>query len=234
MKITSLNRAILATLLLTLNTTNGFTLSGSLKSVGPLFDQINGENESKEKQAVFPGEDIAIESSKVVGMVENESGFEGVVKDLKIRYTIFQESRAAGYDFKQSMACAIAGEYDVADIREEIDDIIKTNPCVMFTWERSPSCKQAVAAFEKIGAETKNVRLDDPWSEGNPIRAEIGKMVGRSSVPMIFIGGKFVGGYDGGISEEAPGLLDLAFKGTLRPMLKKAGALNPDTAEVEQ
>jgi glutaredoxin-related protein len=70
------------------------------------------------------------------------------------------------------------------------------------------------------------VRLDDPWEKGNPIRAELGKMVGRSSVPCIFIGGKYVGGYDGGVGDDSPGILEMAFKGTLREKLVAVGALD--------
>ena len=95
----------------------------------------------------------------------------------------------------------------------------------MFTWEASPACKQAVKCLDIAGASYKNVRLDDPWSEGNPIRAELGKMVGRSSVPCIFIGGKYVGGFDGGVGDEKPGILTMAFEGTLREKLKEVGAL---------
>ena len=57
------------------------------------------------------------------------------------------------------------------------------------------------------------------------MRAELGKMNGRSSVPQIYIGGKYVGGFDAGVGEEAPGILDLAFRGTLRGMLEEAGCL---------
>ena len=63
------------------------------------------------------------------------------------------------------------------------------------------------------------------WAEGNPLRAELGRMVGRTSVPSVFIGGKYVGGFDGGVSEDQPGILDLAFQGKLRPLLEDAGAL---------
>jgi glutaredoxin len=83
----------------------------------------------------------------------------------------------------------------------------------------------AVKALGLAGAKFKNVRLDDPLEEGNPLRAELGKMVGKSSVPCIFIGGNYVGGYDGGASEETPGILSLAFQGKLHPMLEAAGAL---------
>lgn len=94
----------------------------------------------------------------------------------------------------------------------------------MFTWEKSPSCVKAVEAFDMMGVDYKIVRLDDPWSKGNPMRAELGKKVGRTSVPFVFISGKYVGGYDGGL-ENAPGLVKMAFQGTLRSSLADAGAL---------
>ena len=99
---------------------------------------------------------------------------------------------------------------------------------VMYTWENSPSCKQAIAAFETIGAVPKIVRLDDPWDEGNPIRATLGRKVGRTSVPFVFVGGQYIGGYDGGLegNPDAGGMVDLAFRGKLREMLTEAGALN--------
>jgi hypothetical protein len=69
------------------------------------------------------------------------------------------------------------------------------------------------------------------------VRAEIGKRVGRSSVPMIFIGGDYVGGYDGGLDDndksdnnkysKAPGIQTMAFRGTLRPALEAAGIKLP-------
>ena len=77
-----------------------------------------------------------------------------------------------------------------------------------------------------MGADVKIVRLDDPWSEGNPMRAQLGKMVGRTSVPFVFINGEYIGGFDGGIDDNAPGMVDLAFQGTLRTKLSDAGAMN--------
>jgi glutaredoxin-related protein len=117
---------------------------------------------------------------------------EKLVDSIKFRYDLFQKAKGEGYDFKQSTACAIAGEYDATAVLEEVEDIIKSYPCVMFSWESSPSCKKAVDAFEKVGAGVKIVRLDDPWDEGNPIRAEIGKMAEKSCVPIIFIDGEYV------------------------------------------
>ena len=95
----------------------------------------------------------------------------------------------------------------------------------MFIWEASPFSKKAIDAFDMMGTDYKIVRLDDPWSKGNPMRAELGKKVGRTSVPFIFVDGNYLGGYDGGINDDAPGIVDLAFKGTLRPKLIDAGAM---------
>lgn len=156
---------------------------------------------------------------------QDGSGDNQLLNDLKIRFRIFQESNAAGSDITQTLANVLAGEYDAESVRSKIRTMVESEPCVMFTWERSPSCVAAVKALGLTGAKFKNVRLDDPLEEGNPLRAELGKMVGKSSVPCIFIGGNYVGGYDGGASEETPGILSLAFQGRLRPMLEAAGAL---------
>lgn len=175
------------------------------------------------------GDDVKTSSSDslaIASTTEDESPLlDGLKKDLQMRWRIFQESKKQGYPFKQNMADVLAGEYDKEATKNKVQELVSSAPCVMFTWERSPSCVQANKAFQIMGIaeQIKVVRLDDPWSEGNPMRAEIGRMVGRSSVPMIFINGEYVGGFDGGISDEAPGIQTMAFLGTLRPTLEAAG-----------
>ena len=173
-------------------------------------------------------------SPQQLTMASEDSDFmSSLTSNLEMRWKIFQES--SDYGFKQKMANVIAGEYDSTAIREELETMIASAPCVMFTWEASPSCKQAVAQFEKMGVQYKNIRLDNPWSTGNVYRAELGKMVGRSSVPAVFIDGKYVGGFDGGVDDaEAPGLVDMAFAGTLRSKLEAAGAMSSDADQNQQ
>jgi len=96
----------------------------------------------------------------------------------------------------------------------------------MFTWSMSPACKNALAALDRMGAKYQVLELDKPWDAGNPVRAVLGRHLGRTSVPMIFIGGEYVGGFSDGPTEEAPGLVNLAFDGKLRPMLEESGALS--------
>lgn len=156
------------------------------------------------------------------------SPIDGFLEDIQMRIRIAQESNAAGNPGKQVLADILAGEYDANEVESKIEEAIASAPCVMFTWESSPSCKKAVEAFSTVNADVKIVRLDDPWGEGNPMRAVLGKQVGRTSVPFIFVDGKYIGGFDGpGVeeNEDAPGMVDLAFKGTLRDILKDAGAM---------
>ncbi|KAL3790137.1 hypothetical protein HJC23_009574 [Cyclotella cryptica] len=148
-----------------------------------------------------------------------------ILDTLTTGYQTFQTARSQGYNFKQSVAIAIAGQYDERAVQSKIQSHIDSAPCVLFTWEASPACKSAIRYLDVAGAKYKVVRLDDPWSEGNPMRAELGKRVGRSSVPCIFIGGEYVGGFDAGVDKESPGILEMAFRGTLRERLAEAGAL---------
>ena len=74
-------------------------------------------------------------------------------------YDNFQQARSDGYTFKQSMAIAIAGEYDADSVKREIQEQINSAPCVMFIWEASPSCKQAIKYMDIAGAKYKVVRL---------------------------------------------------------------------------
>lgn len=165
-------------------------------------------------------------SSQLASTAATDDGQASLLDKVTKTYQTFQKARSDGYDFKQSTAIAIAGEYDADAIKAEIEEQINSAPCVMFTWEASPACKKAIKYLDVAGAKYKVVRLDDPWESGNPIRAELGKKVGRSSVPCIFIGGEYVGGFDGGVGDESPGILEMAFKGTLREKLLAVGALD--------
>lgn len=156
---------------------------------------------------------------------DNDAPLSSLKESFDRSLRIAQESSADGAGFKQIVASVLAGDYDASSVNGNIDSLINSAPCVMFIWEASPSCKSAISSMEKTGAEVKLVRLDDPWDEGNKMRAELGKRTGKTSVPSVWIEGKYVGGYDGGVGEESPGLVDLAFSGLLLEKLKSAGAI---------
>lgn len=151
----------------------------------------------------------------------SDSASPGLIDALKMRARIFQESNAAGLGFKQCVADAIAGEYDKGSTEAELRKIIGSAPVVMFSWTVSPACKKAKRLLALAGVEVKVVELDQPWSEGNPKRAQLGRMTGKSSVPSIWINGEYIGGCDDGPTDSAPGLIDYTFQGKLAPLLTK-------------
>ena len=159
---------------------------------------------------------------------ESSSFVNNWLETIQTSFRIAKESAATGANFKQIVANVLAGDYDVDQVNARLDELIASAPCVIFSWQASPSSQKAIKALQVVaGAEVKIVKLDDPWDKGNRLRAELGKRTGRTSVPSVWIGGQYVGGFDGGISEESPGLVDLAFRGTLRSKLEAAGALSP-------
>lgn len=113
-------------------------------------------------------------------------------------------------------------EVDREDILNKALLDSNSDPVVIFSWRFSPSCNKAKTLLQEIGADFKAFELD-AMQEGNIIRAVLGRKVGRTSVPMIFIGGKYIGGCDDGPTKDAPGLVRLAFQGKLRPMLQSVG-----------
>ena len=77
---------------------------------------------------VSAGPFVATSSSQLASSVADESSFVDILTE---RFQLFQKSMSDGYDFKQSMAIAIAGDYDSTEIQKEIQDNIDSAPCVM-------------------------------------------------------------------------------------------------------
>ena len=82
---------------------------------------------------------------------------------------------------------------------------------------------RAKAVLDAKGAKYTVLELDvDP--EGKAIRAEMADVVGRTSVPAIWIGGDFIGGCNDGPSEYG-GLNTIDESGKLDQMLAAVGAM---------
>lgn len=132
------------------------------------------------------------------------------------------QSNDIGYKFKQTVADLVAGEYD----REETGDSIRTfvgeTPVAMYSFTTCPFCRKAKDFLEDQSIPYSSVELDLlPGNEGNEIRAELGRVTKRTSVPSIFIGGEYIGGCNDG-----PGLLPLARENDgekFNNLLQKAG-----------
>jgi glutaredoxin 3 len=120
---------------------------------------------------------------------------------------------------KLALAKAQAGQYDEAAVKAKIQNLIKDNPVVVFSWSGCPFCKKAKAVLDAAGARYTALELDE-LADGKALRAELAALTGRTSVPNIWIGGANVGGCNDG-----PGIATLQAKGELEPMLRAAGAL---------
>jgi glutaredoxin 3 len=114
-----------------------------------------------------------------------------------------------------------AGEYDSAPIKARIGGLVDTNPVLMFSFTTCPFCIKAKQVLDDLGAKYTVIELDtDP--DGKAIRAEMADLLGRSSVPAIWISGQFIGGCNDG---PMGGIVSLNDSGKLQGMLQEVGAL---------
>jgi len=120
-----------------------------------------------------------------------------------------------------------AGQYDAAATESKIEQEVSANPVVIYSYSLSPFCTKAVDVLKEAGANPKVVELGAEWipglisAEGAAIRAQLGSMTGRTSMPHIFIGGESIGG----LCDGTPGLLPLRDQSLLKERLQKAGAI---------
>jgi len=127
------------------------------------------------------------------------------------------------YQAKQSLANLFAGKYDAVVVNTQIDDLISNNPCVMFSFSTCPYCIKAKdLLINKLGATVEVLELDQDKAIGYPIRAELGKRTGRTSVPSIWIDGQFIGGCDDGpVTVTIPTTVTVTKANTSKPTEEK-------------
>jgi len=121
-----------------------------------------------------------------------------------------------GYKFKQWVADIVAGDYDEEQVEILVNDFVAAKKVTMFSFTTCPFCRQAKDYLEQEGIAYQAMELDElEGNSGNEIRATLGKMIKRTSVPSIFINGKAIGGLNDGL----PGLMPLAKSGELKKMI---------------
>jgi glutaredoxin len=107
------------------------------------------------------------------------------------RFSELISSNDIGYKFKQVVADFVAGDYDKEARLGAIRNLISDNPVAMYSFTTCPFCRKAKDYLEERSIPYKAIELDLlPGNEGNEIRAELGRMTRRTSVPSIFIGGE--------------------------------------------
>lgn len=111
---------------------------------------------------------------------------------------------------------------DVAEAKAEIYDMISSKPVVIYTYELSPFCSEAIDLLKSTKTSFKEISLGKEWIPGlikSPEkRAALLEMTGQSSLPHIFVGGTSIGGLYSG----SPGLVPALERGELMGMVEDA------------
>ena len=108
------------------------------------------------------------------------------------RFSALVSSSDIGYRFKQAVADVVAGGgYDREATSGSIRTFVTGSPVAMYSFTTCPFCRKAKDYLEEMSIPYVSIELDLlPGNEGNEIRAELGRMTRRTSVPSIFIGGE--------------------------------------------
>lgn len=122
---------------------------------------------------------------------------------------------------KIALVKTLAGDYDEVAVRARLNGLVNDNPVFMLSFTTCPYCIKAKEVLDSKGAKYTVVEADVD-RDGKALRAELGELVGRTSVPAIWIGGDFVGGCNDG---PMGGVVKLNDEGKLDGMLQSVGAL---------
>jgi thioredoxin reductase (NADPH) len=90
------------------------------------------------------------------------------------------------------------GKGEACNLKEQscIEEIIQKYPIVMFSLEWCPECKRTLELLRNIGAKIPHIiDLDDYKAISQDIRYHMMNRDGRRSVPNLYIGGEFFGGF---------------------------------------
>ena len=89
-----------------------------------------------------------------------------------------------------------ADDADYISARKEIEETISSNNIVIYTYGLSPFSSETLAVLDEACVEYKKVEVGLEWflldKEKSILRAELLKMTGQSSLPHVFINGKYV------------------------------------------
>jgi glutaredoxin 3 len=200
------------------------TTSSSSSSV-VLYEQMKRPIMDQIATALFQIETSRVNASSVV----DEKGRNGEPMEWSERTSYanrlseIMALNPIGYTFKQFVANIVAGEYDEANIATQIEGYIQQDTVVMFSFTTCPFCRKAKDVLDVHNIAYTAIELDtlDDTADGtndssnnnrgNRIRAQLGKMTKRTSMPNIFINGKCIGGCNDGY----PGLIPLIESGQL-------------------
>ncbi|CAI5524348.1 unnamed protein product [Closterium sp. Naga37s-1] len=91
-------------------------------------------------------------------------------------------------------------------LSEFVKTTIKSKPIVIFSKSYCPYCRRAKAVFQQLNVHPHVVELDQR-DDGQDIQDVLMDLVGRRTVPQVFVGGEHIGGADDTADSFAEGTL---------------------------
>eukprot|EP00441_Pelagodinium_beii_P001812 CAMPEP_0197692520 /NCGR_PEP_ID=MMETSP1338-20131121/111218_1 /TAXON_ID=43686 ORGANISM="Pelagodinium beii, Strain RCC1491" /NCGR_SAMPLE_ID=MMETSP1338 /ASSEMBLY_ACC=CAM_ASM_000754 /LENGTH=353 /DNA_ID=CAMNT_0043275189 /DNA_START=91 /DNA_END=1148 /DNA_ORIENTATION=- len=123
---------------------------------------------------------------------------------------------------KQFIADTLAGDYDREAVASLVDEKIRSNKVMMFSFSTCPFCLRAKQILQEDYGENIEIYECDLEKDGYAVRAELGRLTGRTSMPSTWLGPDVLlgGCNDGGLG----GVATLAGEGRLEELLSKRAA----------
>ncbi|KAI3811450.1 hypothetical protein L1987_21174 [Smallanthus sonchifolius] len=84
---------------------------------------------------------------------------------------------------------------------------IASHPIVIFSKSYCPYCKRAKGVFKELNQKPYVIELDER-EDGSKIQDALSEIVGRRTVPQVFINGKHLGGSDDTVEAYQSGKLE--------------------------
>jgi len=79
--------------------------------------------------------------------------------------------------------------------KAEVESTAHSAPVVIFSKTYCPYCSRVKDLFKTLNANTKVIELDTV-ANGAEIQQNLKEITGQSTVPNVWVGGKFIGGCD--------------------------------------
>ncbi|GAA0140961.1 oxidoreductase [Lithospermum erythrorhizon] len=117
-----------------------------------------------------------------------KSAFLSLFITAAILTTLFFVSSSATSEDQESKAAA-------AKAKTFVKNTISSHSIVIFSKSYCPYCKRAKAVFAELKQSPHVVELDER-ADGMNIQGALGEILGRRTVPQVFINGKHLGGSD--------------------------------------
>ncbi|GIX71478.1 glutaredoxin [Caerostris extrusa] len=98
-----------------------------------------------------------------------------------------------------------------AKLLQEIEDYVKINKVMIFSKSRCPYCHTVKELLKSLGVDYFALELDTTEG-GSQLQRAMGKKVGRTSVPQVFINEEHIGGCDDTLAAHESGKLQTLLK----------------------